>query len=75
MSGKQQKTILTNQSAAMAKAIAEVFVESNHHLCVWHIYQNAAKKLSHVFHSSKQFTTDLGNCRYDYEDEDEWLVA
>ena len=75
MSGKQPKTILTDQSAAMAKAIAEVFVESNHHLCVWHIYQNAAKKLSHVFHSSKQFTTDLGNCRYDYEDEDEWLVV
>ncbi|KAM3731039.1 hypothetical protein ACB098_12G132200 [Castanea mollissima] len=75
MSGKQPKTILTDQSAAMAKAIAEVFVESNHRLCVWHIYQNAAKKLSHVFHSSKQFVTDLSNCMYDYEDEDEWLVA
>nr|XP_023876778.1 protein FAR1-RELATED SEQUENCE 5-like [Quercus suber] len=75
MSGKQPKTILIDQSAAMAKAIAEVFVEPNHRLCVWHIYQNVAKKLSHVFHSSKQFVTDLGNCMYDYEDEDEWLVA
>nr|XP_023897766.1 protein FAR1-RELATED SEQUENCE 5-like [Quercus suber] len=72
---KQPKTILTNQSAAMAKAIAEVFVESNHCLCVWHIYQNAAKKLSHAFHLSKKFVTDLSNCMYDYEDEDEWLVA
>ncbi|XP_023929881.1 protein FAR1-RELATED SEQUENCE 5-like [Quercus suber] len=72
---KQPKTILTDQSAAMAKAIAEVFVESNHRLCVWHIYQNAAKKLSHVFNSSKQFVADLGNCMYDYEDEDEWLVT
>ena len=34
MSGKQPKTILTDQSAAMAKAIAEVFDELNHHLCV-----------------------------------------
>ncbi|XP_030948879.1 protein FAR1-RELATED SEQUENCE 5-like [Quercus lobata] len=59
----------------MAKAIAEVFVESNHRLCVWHIYQNAAMKLSHVFHSSKHFATDLSTCMYDYEDEDEWLVA
>ncbi|XP_050259986.1 protein FAR1-RELATED SEQUENCE 5-like [Quercus robur] len=75
MSGKQPKTILTDQSATMAKAIAEVFVESNHRLCVWHIYQNAAKKLSHVFHSSKHFAADLSTCMYDYEDEDEWLVA
>ena len=71
ISGKQPKTILTDQFAAMAKTIAEVFVESNHRLCVWHIYQNAAKKLSHVFRSSKHFATDLSTCMYDYEDEDE----
>ena len=59
----------------MAKAIVEVFVESNHCLCVWHIYQNVAKKLSHVFHSSKQFANDLSNSMYDYEDEDECPVA
>ena len=34
MSGKQPKTILKDQFAAMAKAITEVFVELNHHLCV-----------------------------------------
>jgi zinc finger SWIM domain-containing protein 3 len=75
MSGKQPTTILTDQSAAMAKAINEVFPKSNHRLCVWHIYQNAAKHLSHVFHSSKQFADDFGNCVYDYEDEDEWLLS
>jgi zinc finger SWIM domain-containing protein 3 len=75
MSGKQPTTILTDQSATMAKAINEVFPKSNHRLCVWHIYQNAAKHLSHVFHSSKQFADDFGNCVYDYEDEDEWLLS
>ena len=75
MSGKQPRTILTDQSAAMAKAIAEVFPEANHRLCVWHIYQNAAKHLSHVFHSSKQFTDDFSDCVYNYEDEDSFLVA
>ena len=75
MSGKQPKTILVDQSVAMAKAIAEVFVESNHRLCVWHIYQNATKNLSHVFHSSKHFAANLSTCMFDYEDEDEWLVA
>ena len=34
MSGKEPKTILKDQFAVMAKAIAEVFVELNHHLCV-----------------------------------------
>ena len=73
MSGKQPRTILTDQSAAMAKAITEVFPKSNHRLCVWHIYQNAAKNLHHVFHSSKQFAKDFSDCLYEYEDEDEGL--
>ncbi|CAN1182107.1 Protein FAR1-RELATED SEQUENCE 5 [Linum perenne] len=69
--GKQPKTILTYHSAAMAKAIEEVFTQTHHRLCVWHIYQNAAKHLSHVFHSSNQFSKDFGSCEYDHEDEDE----
>ena len=59
----------------MAKAITEVFPKSNHRLCVWHIYQNAAKNLHHVFHSSKQFAKDFSDCLYEYEDEDEWLIS
>ncbi|KAK3005111.1 hypothetical protein RJ639_016528 [Escallonia herrerae] len=62
---------LTDQSAAMASAMGEVFHETNHRLCVWHIYQNAAKHLSHVFHASKEFASGLSSCVYDYEDEDE----
>ncbi|CAE6011084.1 unnamed protein product [Arabidopsis arenosa] len=75
MSGKQPKTILTDQSAAMANAIVKVFPETKHRLCVWHIYQNAAKKLSHVFHGPGQFATDFGNCVYDHEEEEDWLLA
>ncbi|XP_024178689.1 protein FAR1-RELATED SEQUENCE 5-like [Rosa chinensis] len=75
MSGKQPKTILTDQSAAIASAIAEVFPVTYHRLCIWHIYQNAAKRLSHVFHGSQQFAHDFGKCVYDYEDEDDWLLA
>ncbi|CAL1387494.1 unnamed protein product [Linum trigynum] len=75
MAGKQPNTILTDQSAAMAKAIEEVFTETHHRLCVSHIYQNAAKHLSHVFHASDQFASDFSSCIYDYEDEDEWFRA
>ena len=71
------KTILTDKSAAMANAIAQVCPSptTRHRLCVWHIYQNAAKKLSHMFHGSEQFAHDLSNCIYNYEDEDDWLSA
>ena len=75
MSWKQPRTILTDQSTAMAKAIAEVFPESNHRLCVWHIYQEATMHLSHVFDSFQEFANDFRDCVYGYEDEDEWLVA
>ncbi|XP_055959717.1 protein FAR1-RELATED SEQUENCE 5-like [Mercurialis annua] len=75
MSGKQPRTILTDQCPAMAKAIEEVFSETHHRLCVWHIYQNAAKNLSHVFHSSKQFAYDFSSRVYGYEEEDKWLQA
>ncbi|XP_050217789.1 protein FAR1-RELATED SEQUENCE 5-like [Mercurialis annua] len=75
MSGKHPRTILTDQCPAMANAIEEVFSETHHRLCVWHIYQNAAKNLSHVFHSSKQFAYDFSSCVYGYEEEDKWLQA
>ncbi|XP_050374583.1 protein FAR1-RELATED SEQUENCE 5-like [Argentina anserina] len=75
MSGKHPKTILTDQSAAMAKAISEVFLETRHRLCVWHIYQNGAKNLSSVFQASKEFASDFGKLVYEFEEEDEWLLA
>lgn len=75
MSGKQPKTILTYQSAAMASAILDVFPETFHQLCVWHIYQNAAKNLSHIFNGSKEFGHDFSICVYDHEDVNEWLLA
>ena len=44
--GKQPKTIYTDQDAAMGKAIKEVFLESWHGLCIFHIMQNAVKHLA-----------------------------
>ncbi|XP_056862279.1 protein FAR1-RELATED SEQUENCE 5-like [Raphanus sativus] len=75
MSGKQPKTIITDQSAAMANAIVNVFPETKHSLCVWHIYINAAKNLSRVFHGSDQFAMDFGKCVYEHEEEEDWLLA
>ncbi|XP_058092417.1 protein FAR1-RELATED SEQUENCE 5-like [Magnolia sinica] len=68
-------TILTDQDAAMANAIASVMPGTYHRLCIWHIYQNAAKHLSHVFKGSTSFEHDLNRCIYDYEYEEEFLTV
>jgi zinc finger SWIM domain-containing protein 3 len=44
--GKQPRTIYIDQDAAMGKTINNVFTESYHGLCIFHIMQNALKHLS-----------------------------
>ncbi|KAF7147291.1 hypothetical protein RHSIM_Rhsim03G0097400 [Rhododendron simsii] len=43
MGGKKPVSIFTDQSRAIANAIHAMFPDSHHGLCIWHIYQNAAK--------------------------------
>ncbi|KAK9285827.1 hypothetical protein L1049_025028 [Liquidambar formosana] len=43
MSNKPPKTILTDQDAAMAKAVSKAMLYTFHRLCKWHILQNAMK--------------------------------
>ena len=75
MSGKQPKTILTDQDAAMAKALALKWPETSHRLCIWQIYQNAVIHLSGVFSHFASFSKGFSSCIYDYEEEDEFLLA
>ncbi|XP_056685504.1 protein FAR1-RELATED SEQUENCE 5-like [Spinacia oleracea] len=41
MGGKSPISIFTDQDAAMNNAINQVFPDSRHRLCVWHLHQNA----------------------------------
>ncbi|KAG9446980.1 hypothetical protein H6P81_013108 [Aristolochia fimbriata] len=75
MSGKRPKSIFTDQSAAMAKAIATVLPDTHHRLCTWHIFQNALKHLNHVFRQGTKFRNDFSRCIYEYESESEFLAA
>ncbi|XP_060959219.1 protein FAR1-RELATED SEQUENCE 5-like [Cannabis sativa] len=75
MSGKKPKTILTDQDAAMAKALRSQWPETYHRLCIWHMYQNAAKHLSSVFERFREFAHDFGNCIYEYDEECEFIEA
>jgi zinc finger SWIM domain-containing protein 3 len=65
MGGKHPSTIFTDQDAVMAGAIAYVFANISHRLCLWHIYLNASKHLSHVIHVHPQkFQSDFKSCVY-----------
>jgi zinc finger SWIM domain-containing protein 3 len=66
MSGKHPSTIFTDQDAAMAGAIAYVFPNTRHRLCLWHIYLNAAKHLGHVINKHPQkFLLAFKQCVYE----------
>ncbi|XP_057794383.1 protein FAR1-RELATED SEQUENCE 5-like [Salvia miltiorrhiza] len=75
MREKKPKTILTDQDAAMAKALTYIWPETHHRLCLWHIFQNAAIHLSGIFSKFKDFSKDFGACVYDFEEEDEFIAA
>ncbi|KAL3846337.1 hypothetical protein ACJIZ3_003740 [Penstemon smallii] len=75
MNRKRPITILTDQDAAMAKALQEKWPETCHRLCIWHIYQNAASHLSSVFSSFQDFSKDFSSCIYDYEEEEDFIDA
>ncbi|XP_075674787.1 protein FAR1-RELATED SEQUENCE 5-like [Castanea sativa] len=75
MFGKKPQTILTDQDAAMAKALASQWPETHHRLCVWHMYQNAAKNLKEAFGRYSTFAADFSGCVYDHDYEDDFLDA
>uniref|UniRef100_A0A803PZF9 SWIM-type domain-containing protein n=1 Tax=Cannabis sativa TaxID=3483 RepID=A0A803PZF9_CANSA len=65
MSWKKPKTILTDQDAAMAKALRSQWPETYHRLCIWHMYQNTAKHLSSVFERFQHFERLIDDRRYE----------
>ena len=66
MEGSYPQTIMTDQSAAMAAAIAQVFPNSRHRLCIWHIGENSKKNIKSL-RSQKGFV-DLFNFVLKYSD-------
>ena len=59
MSGKKPQTILTDEDAAMAKAIRIVIPDTHHRLCVWHMNQNACKHLATAVKDYKKFNIEF----------------
>ncbi|GAU41201.1 hypothetical protein TSUD_26260 [Trifolium subterraneum] len=69
MGGEKPKTILTDQDAAMAKAISIVMPKTFHGLCTWHIRQNVLRHVNHLYKKSSQFSKDFEACIDVHEEE------
>jgi zinc finger SWIM domain-containing protein 3 len=71
MGDKDPSTIFNDQDATMAEAIAYVFPNTSHRLCLWHIYLNASKYLTHVIHAHHhKFQFDFKCCVYEDRSEE-----
>ncbi|XP_019186607.1 PREDICTED: protein FAR1-RELATED SEQUENCE 7-like [Ipomoea nil] len=66
MGGKHLQTIMTDQCAVMAAAIAQVFSNSNHRLCIWHIGENSKKHIKSL--RNKKGFLELFNFLLKYTD-------
>lgn len=75
MSGKKPGTILTDIDAVVVEAIDSILPATNHRLCVWHVYQNSLKHLSHIFVGSSSFVNDFSSCILDYEEDEDFVSA
>ena len=75
MSGKAPKTIITNQDAAMAKAISQVMPNTYHKLCMWHMMQNALKHIRSVFNGFNGVKSVLPNLIDKIEEEYDFFTT
>ncbi|XP_057445614.1 protein FAR1-RELATED SEQUENCE 5-like [Lotus japonicus] len=75
MSGRKPMTILTDQDATIAEAINSVLPQTNHRVCVWHIYQDAFKQLTRMSVESDSFVHDLSSCVFNHEEEEDFVNA
>ncbi|XP_028094045.1 protein FAR1-RELATED SEQUENCE 5-like [Camellia sinensis] len=76
MSGKQPKTIFTDQDPAMTKAISLVMPNTFHRICTWHMRRNAIKHLGSKYRGDDGgIGAELAKFIYNYEDEESFSSA
>ncbi|KAG6589080.1 Protein FAR1-RELATED SEQUENCE 5, partial [Cucurbita argyrosperma subsp. sororia] len=62
MSGHPPMSITTDHDAVIQSAIAQVFPETRHRFCKWHIFKKCQEMLSHVFLKHPSFEADFHKC-------------
>ncbi|XP_015571867.1 protein FAR1-RELATED SEQUENCE 5 [Ricinus communis] len=62
MSGRHPVSITTDHDAVIRSAIMQVFPNTCHRFCKWHIFKKCQEKLSHVFLKHPSFEADFHKC-------------
>ncbi|KAE8663566.1 FRS transcription factor family isoform 2 [Hibiscus syriacus] len=70
MGGNAPKVVLTDHDKALKEAVVEVFPDSRHCFCLWHILSKIPKKLSYVNGQHEDFMAKFDDCIFkSYTDE------
>ncbi|XP_020421308.1 protein FAR1-RELATED SEQUENCE 5-like [Prunus persica] len=70
MPGGKPKTIITDQDAAMTRAISIAFPSTFHRLCIWHITSKFSVKLPHSAY--KEYWHEFQKAIWDTDNKDEF---
>ncbi|XP_021985874.1 protein FAR1-RELATED SEQUENCE 5-like [Helianthus annuus] len=57
--GSEPKVVVTDQDAAMKRAIKDVLSRSRHRLCMWHIWEKLKTKVGPVLSANTDFNTRM----------------
>ncbi|VVA37125.1 PREDICTED: FAR1-RELATED SEQUENCE, partial [Prunus dulcis] len=68
--GGEPKTIITDQDAAMTRAISIAFPTTFHRLCIWHITSKFSVKLPHSAY--KEYWREFQKVIWDTDNKDEF---
>ncbi|XP_042508071.1 protein FAR1-RELATED SEQUENCE 5-like [Macadamia integrifolia] len=62
MSGRPPVSITTDHDRVIRSAITQVFPETRHRFCKWHIFKEGQEKLSHVYLEHPSFEAEFHKC-------------
>ncbi|KAK6916852.1 Zinc finger, SWIM-type [Dillenia turbinata] len=62
MSGQPPVSITTDYDSVIQSALLQVFPQTRHRFCKWHIFKKCQEKLSHVFLRHPNFEADFHKC-------------
>ncbi|KAJ9542468.1 hypothetical protein OSB04_028974 [Centaurea solstitialis] len=74
--GKQPKLVVTDQCPAIKQAVREIFKESRHRFCMWHISEKLPAKVKHNVLSNGDFKKRFHCLIWDENiDANEWIPS
>ncbi|XP_058109541.1 protein FAR1-RELATED SEQUENCE 5-like [Magnolia sinica] len=72
MNGRYPISVITEHDRTIQAAVAEVFPETHHRLCMFHIQRNITKRWGHVCKEHWNFKAEFDKCVYQTETVDEF---